>query len=287
MHALTLIAFVGSVFSPYYAWARRRGDAEPSNHCALNVVLYSPRAARWSMTERGARQVERRATTLALGNSRLRWEGGVLHVDVDEFCAPLPRRLRGTLRLTPTAACERRFFLDEEGLHQWSPVAPRARVEVKFDQPALRWSGVGYMDSNFGAEPVEQGFESWTWSRAVLPEGSAVLYDVVPRVGSPRRLGLDFDARGAVQALEAPALVTLPRTRWGLARHTRADASGRTAEVHVVRTLEDAPFYSRSLLATRVRGQHATAIHESLDLDRFRAPWVQAMLPFRMPRRVL
>jgi carotenoid 1,2-hydratase len=27
-----------------------------------------------------------------------------------------------------------------------------------------------------------------------------------------------------------------------------------------------------------------TAVHESLSLDRFQARWVQAMLPFRMPR---
>ena len=27
------------------------------------------------------------------------------------------------------------------------------------------------------------------------------------------------------------------------------------------------------------------AVHESLSLDRFRAPWVQAMLPFKVPRR--
>jgi carotenoid 1,2-hydratase len=32
-------------------------------------------------------------------------------------------------------------------------------------------------------------------------------------------------------------------------------------------------------------GEAATAVHESLDLDRFASPWVQAMLPFRMPRR--
>ena len=38
--ALTLIAFVGSVFSPYYAWARRRGQADAENHCALNLALY-------------------------------------------------------------------------------------------------------------------------------------------------------------------------------------------------------------------------------------------------------
>ena len=39
-HGLTIIAFIGSVFSPYYAWARRRGPADPLNHCALNVALY-------------------------------------------------------------------------------------------------------------------------------------------------------------------------------------------------------------------------------------------------------
>ena len=40
-HGITLIAFVGSVFSPYYAWARGRGRANPDDHCALNVAIYS------------------------------------------------------------------------------------------------------------------------------------------------------------------------------------------------------------------------------------------------------
>jgi carotenoid 1,2-hydratase len=53
-HGMTLIAFVGSVFSPYYAWARRKGNADPENHCALNVAIYSKGASRWAMTERGA-----------------------------------------------------------------------------------------------------------------------------------------------------------------------------------------------------------------------------------------
>ena len=34
---LTIIAFVGSVFSPYYAW---RGRRDPLDHCAINVALY-------------------------------------------------------------------------------------------------------------------------------------------------------------------------------------------------------------------------------------------------------
>ena len=33
-HGLTIIAFIGSVFSPYYAWARRRGPADPARFCA-------------------------------------------------------------------------------------------------------------------------------------------------------------------------------------------------------------------------------------------------------------
>jgi carotenoid 1,2-hydratase len=38
------------------------------------------------------------------------------------------------------------------------------------------------------------------------------------------------------------------------------------------------------VLDTRLLGQDATAMHESLSLDRFRSPIVQMMLPFRMPR---
>jgi len=52
----------------------------------------------------------------------------------------------------------------------------------------------------------------------------------------------------------------------------------------VVRTLVDAPFYSRSEIRTHLLGQEATAVHESLSLDRFRSPSMYAMLPFRVPR---
>jgi carotenoid 1,2-hydratase len=52
----------------------------------------------------------------------------------------------------------------------------------------------------------------------------------------------------------------------------------------VIQTLEDTPFYARSMLSTRLFGEAVTAVHESLDLDRFRTAWVRALLPFRMPR---
>ena len=49
-------------------------------------------------------------------------------------------------------------------------------------------------------------------------------------------------------------------------------------------TLEDTPFYSRSMIEGRYEGEWATIIHESLSLDRLRSSLVRAMLPFRMPR---
>jgi carotenoid 1,2-hydratase len=52
-----------------------------------------------------------------------------------------------------------------------------------------------------------------------------------------------------------------------------------------LQTLEDGPFYVRSLLRSQVLGQSVLAMHESLSLQRFSAGWVQMMLPFRMPRR--
>jgi carotenoid 1,2-hydratase len=67
-----------------------------------------------------------------------------------------------------------------------------------------------------------------------------------------------------------------------VARPVRADAGHAP---RLIRTLEDAPFYSRSDVAARQNGQMARIVHESLDLDRLVSPIVKAMLPFRMPRR--
>ena len=101
-YGITIIAFIGSVFSPYYAWSRRRGGGDPMRHCALNVALYG-QGKRWSMTERGAGAVQRGADFLAIGPSALSWDGSGLTVRIDEMAVPLPRRIRGTVRLYPSA----------------------------------------------------------------------------------------------------------------------------------------------------------------------------------------
>ena len=41
-HAVSVIGFIESVFSPWYAWSGRR---DPANHCCINVVTYGPDAS--------------------------------------------------------------------------------------------------------------------------------------------------------------------------------------------------------------------------------------------------
>jgi carotenoid 1,2-hydratase len=175
---------------------------------------------------------------------------------------------------------DRAYLLDAAGKHRWTPFAPCAHVEVSFTDPDVHWSGAGYFDSNCGEEPLEAAFSDWTWSRAGSAHDAVVLYDLNTRDKCARSLALKFGADG-VEAIEAPPQAALPRSGWRIARVTRADTG---SQPRVVKTLEDAPFYSRSMLDSRLHGVRRPAIHESLDLDRFDTPWVRCMLPFRMPR---
>ena len=155
-HALVAIVFIGSVFSPCCAWAQRwarrwaqRGGgaaagapcpgADPRNHVAVNVALYRTDGGpgeRWAMTERGSAALQRSADTLAIGPSSLHRDGHARVLRLDEWTVPLPRRLRGTVRLHPLArgldssiALEPRglsspIALERSGAHQWWPIAP-------------------------------------------------------------------------------------------------------------------------------------------------------------------
>jgi len=279
-HGLTLIAFLGSVFSPYYAWARSRGRGDPLAHCAINVALYGP-GGRWSMTERSAAAVTRRRDALTIGPSTLEWDGTALTAELREWAVPIPRPIRGRIRLHPTVVNAEPIALDPDGLHRWTPIAPAARIEVEFDAPRLGWSGGAYFDHNTGLKPLERCFDNWFWSRASTRRGPVVLYELPRRDGQRNALALHFDAEGRRHELAAPTATRLPRTRWGVERPVRTD----DGQVTLLATWEDTPFYARSLLRARLHGESVTAVHESLSLQRFARPWVQSMLPFRMPRR--
>lgn len=292
-HGLTLIAFVGSAFSPYYAFARRRHGAhnvDADNHCAINIALYDLSLDKrgvnaWAMTERPKAKCARTANRFNVGPSSLQWSGHDLIIKIDERCAPIPHRVRGTITLTPSIVVEAHdhtVAIDGEGNHLWQPLAPAARVMLDLDYPNLAWQGCGYLDSNRGNTPLESAFKSWQWSRARLGDGSTVaLYDVQHKAGSRLQLARHHLASGECETICTVAHRTLSTTIWGIARSTQSDGAVAPSPV---KTLENGPFYARSLLSTELLGEKVYAMHESLSMIRFANPVVQAMLPFRMPR---
>jgi carotenoid 1,2-hydratase len=237
------------------------------------------------MTERGARHVQRERSAFVVGPSRMAWDGRALEIALDERSVPWARAVRGTLRLQPHALCTFAASLDAAGRHRWGPIAPCARIEVDLQAPALRWSGAAYFDSNEGDEPIERAFTRWDWLRTASPDGrtTTVIYDVQATGAEQGALiARRFDADGSDHAADAaPARRALaPAPLWRIARSVRAGE-----DAHVLRTLEDTPFYARSLIEMPSGGERELAVHETLDTLRLRSRVVQAMLPWRMPRR--
>lgn len=272
-YGLTIIGFVGSVFSPYYAWSGRKS---PENHCAINVALYGDGVGRWAMTERSRASLSRTAQTLKVGPSSIRWHEDHLAIDFDEVGCPLPRPVKGQVRVYPILLNPTSFALDSRDRHHWWPLAPLARVEAELTAPSNQWQGHGYLDSNWGSEALEDGFSYWTWSRTTDGDRCSIVYDVDRRDGSRDGLALEFSADG-VERFEPPALDDLGTGFWGVARRGRG--------IQIARRLEDSPFYTRSEVTGQLAGRSVRGVHESLDLNRFRSRWVKWMLPFRMPRR--
>lgn len=230
------------------------------------------------MTERGSRDLHRSSHRLEVGPSALEWRDDALHINFNEWTAPLPSRLRGQITLRPAWVSEASFPLDPQESHWWRPIAPMARIEVECESPRMRWQGSAYWDSNWGEEPLESAFARWTWSRAHRTSDAIVHYDIDPIAAPSRTLSLRFTPEGA-EPISTPPMQPLRRTFWGLPRAARwQGAPGQVV------TLEDTPFYTRSAISGEDADEAVTAFHESLSLRRFRSPIVRAMLPFRMPR---
>lgn len=302
LNALTVIVFIGSVFSPYYAWARQRGPTSALQHCAVNVALYG-RPARWCMTERAGTSVKADSASLQIGSSQLRITDQAMIVDIDETSVPLPSRVRGRVKINFPGHDLDRQPLDSadcsSARHFWQPIAPHSRITVEMSSPKLTWEGDAYVDSNYGDIPLESSFKSWTWSRSHAATGDTIIhYDVAMRNGNTSKRSLNYCRQGQLKKVDAPCTHELKPTRYF--RISRSARTCENTEIDALQTLEDTPFYSRSRFVEKEQ-QPATSsqrssgakaetasqrvtIHESLDLDRFDSAWVRCLLPFRMPR---
>ncbi|MGY6632961.1 MAG: carotenoid 1,2-hydratase [Alkalilacustris sp.] len=282
-YAISIIAFIGSVFSPWYRWSGRKN---PADHCCINVVTYG-RGGRWTMTDRGEAALRLSADEMRVGPSRIAWQGDRLVVDFDEATLPHPGRLRGRVTVHPSAITGVELPLAADGSHVWRPFAPVARVSVEIDRPGWTWSGHGYFDANFGTAALEDDFRYWTWGRFPLragtpDEGAVCFYDATRRDGSELGVGVLFDAAGNARTIAPPPRAPIARSLWAVRRETRADAGYRPRQV---KAMLDAPFYTRSAVRTAYEGEETVGVHEALDLDRFANPWLKPMLAVKVPRR--
>jgi carotenoid 1,2-hydratase len=278
---LSLIAFVGSVFSPYYAKGiKKHKYPNPMNHCALNVALYTPKSKHWAMTERPQASVHRDETSFVIGPSCVHWDGQALHIDIDEWSVPIPARIRGRVSVHVEQLFNFSTPLDAAGLHHWGPIAPAARVEVDLMNPRQTWRGHAYLDSNEGLEPIANTFTEWDWSRALMQDGSCcVVYDCQFIEGQDRLLALRFHKNGSIETFEAPGRQTMNQTAWRIQRRLRSESS-----LGEIVQLEDTPFYQRAIVENQLMGERLRSFHETLNAQRFATNWVQSLLPWRMPR---
>ena len=280
---MTLIVFIGSVFSPYYARARKKSSARAEDFCSINAIFYGPKRKYWAMTERGANDLSRTASRIAMAASSVTLADGVLAFDIDEICVPFPRRLRGSVRVELGPLTQQCFALDPEENHRWWPIAPASRVTVDLEAPELYWQGDGYVDCNAGTVPLESSFTGWHWTRTDRVNGDSwIFYNRTFKEGGQQGLTLRHNDQSGIfvdTALE-DGHDLVPTPIWRCARPIIELDSQPT----ITKTFEDTPFYARSKIAMAYRGEQYAAMHEYVDLNRFERPWVQQLLPFRMPR---
>ena len=277
--AISIIAFIGSVFSPWYAWS---GRGDPANHCCINVATYG-QGGRFAMTDRGRSALRQSGDTFQVGPSQLHWDGQALQIDINEISSlPLISRMRGKVTLTPAALTDRELLLTGDGAHVWRPFAPISRIAVDLETPGWHFDGHGYFDANFGTRPLEHDFSYWTWGRYPTSQGATCFYDATRRDGTALEAALAFDAQGAVTPIIAPPRTRFRRSLWTVARETRADVGTIPRQV---KGMLDAPFYSRSVVETQLDGEVVQGVHEALDLNRYASPLIKPMLAVRVPRR--
>ena len=277
--AVSVIGFIGSVFSPWYAWS---GRGDPSNNCCINVATYG-KGGRFAMTDRGNSALRQSGDCLQVGPSSMRWDNGELIIDINEVSSlPLISRMRGQIRLQPSGVTSIEMPLTPDGAHVWRPFAPSARISVELEAKGWQFDGNGYFDSNFGTRSLEEDFSTWTWARYPTTNGATCFYDANRRDGTVLDAAINFDEDGTARAVSGPPKTSFKRTLWALKRDTRADAGTTPKQV---KAMLDAPFYSRSVVQTTNDGERVEGVHEALDLNRYSSKLIKPMLAVRVPRR--
>lgn len=186
-YGLVTIFFAANPFSPLYLSRLRDGlSCVPEDYAAVNVVLYRGRRKLWTMTGFDRSKLLRASDGISVGPNQLQWDGRTLTLSFACRSPLIRSALRGSLTLRARAVHQAAHQL-VGGVtpHHWRPIAPLSDVEIILSEPALRFSGRGYFDSNWGASPLVDAFRRWHWQRSLVGDGAAIVYGGMARDGSP------------------------------------------------------------------------------------------------------
>jgi carotenoid 1,2-hydratase len=280
-HVLVIMAMLGNPFSPAYRKARAlavrsgSGPVNPLSFSTMNIALSGAHTF-WGMNEIDA--VKRSAFALTIGKSMMIAAADRLIVPLDEQAATGKGRLRGEVEVELGTLSSRAFDLTDEKKHSWAPIRQGARCQVRLKEPALSFVGSAFVDTNYGTEPLETSIVRWTRSEAYADAGTAWLsFESQSARGNHELNLISLDQSVERTTFAAPPLA-LKKSRFGLQSSVRLD------EITRVTVLEDTPFYVRNLIVGRQGPHDVRVFHEHVDLTRFKAGWMQALIPLAMRR---
>jgi carotenoid 1,2-hydratase len=276
-YSAVFIFMVGSLFSPRYSAGVKRG-ALPLEHCAVNFALYHRGTRRrWVLSEypRTAVQVQRGGGALHIGRSRLEYGlDGTVRMEVDERCAPFGGEVRARLVLEPQVTAAEEVQLVPGLPHFWRALAPRAKARLEVFSEGVVAEGIGYHDSNHGAELLGGRLPGWHWARVHGPEETVVDYHLPGTVAPLRVTAGALGTKSERRPLLAEARDT-SLTGWGLRVPARLYAGNQA--VGEPRLLESSPFYAR----VEARRGGLDVMGEVADFRRFHSPFIRWMAHFR------
>ncbi|WP_233261641.1 carotenoid 1,2-hydratase [Vitiosangium sp. GDMCC 1.1324] len=274
-YSAVCIFMVGSLFSPRYSARARRG-ALPLEHCAVNFALYHRGVRRrWVLSEYPRGAVQRQGRALCIGRSLLEYTpDGTVRMEVDERCAPFGGEVRARLLLEPQVQAAEEVQLVPGLPHFWRALAPRAKARLEVFTEGVVSDGMGYHDSNHGAELLGARLPGWHWARVHGLEETVVDYHlpggVAPLRVTAGALGTKSERRPLLSEARRTSL-----TGWGLRIPARL-YSGNTV-VGEPRLLESSPFYAR----VEARREGLDVMGEVADFRRFHSPFIRWMAHFR------
>ncbi|RKH71460.1 carotenoid 1,2-hydratase [Corallococcus interemptor] len=272
-YSAVCIFMLGSLFSPRYSVAARRGG-HPLAYSAVNFALYHQGVRKlWVLSEYPSVDLQGPGR-LRIGRSTLTHAvDGTVRMDVDDGTAPWGRPVRASLTLRPLTGRGAEVQLMPGLPHYWQPLAPRSEARLEVSTLGVTAEGMGYHDTNHGQELLGARLSGWHWARTHHANQTVVDYHLPDGVAPVRMVA---GANGVV-CERGPAPETRPTnlTGWGLRVPARLHTGNEV--VGEPRLLESSPFYAR----LESRRDTLDTMGEVADFRRFHSPFIRWMAHFR------